>query len=44
MGQSIIQETFMLLLISVDLMWGIAGQLSELSGVIIHRHGPYFRS
>jgi hypothetical protein len=44
-GQSIIQaiqETFLLLLISVDLMCSIAGQLSELSGVLVHRHGPLF--
>jgi hypothetical protein len=46
-GQPIIQaieETFMLLLISVDLMRGIARQLSELGDVLIHRHGPCFRS
>jgi hypothetical protein len=45
-GQSIIQaiqETFLLLLISVDLMQGIAGQLGELSDVLIHRHGPLFQ-
>jgi hypothetical protein len=45
-GQSIIQaikETFLLLLISVDLMRGIAGQLSELSDVLVHRHGPLFQ-
>jgi hypothetical protein len=45
-GQSIIQaiqETFLLLLISVDLMRGIAGQLSELSDVLIHRHGLLFQ-
>jgi hypothetical protein len=36
-GQSItqaIQETFLLLLISVDLMQGIAGQLGELSDIL----------
>jgi preprotein translocase subunit SecY len=40
-GQSIIQaiqETFLLLLISVDLVRGIAGQLGELSDVLVHRH------
>jgi hypothetical protein len=45
-GQSImqaIQETFLLLLISVDLMQGIAGQFSELSDLLIHRHGPLFQ-
>jgi hypothetical protein len=45
-GQSIIlaiQETFLLLLISVDLLQGIAGQLSELSDVLTHRHGPLFQ-
>jgi hypothetical protein len=44
-GQSIIQaiqETFLLLIISVNLMQGIAGQLTELSDVLIHRHGPLF--
>jgi hypothetical protein len=45
-GQSIIQaiqEIFLLLLISVDLMRGIAGKLSELSDVLLHRHGPLFQ-
>jgi hypothetical protein len=45
MGQFIIQaiqETLLLLLISVDLMWEIAGQLSELCDVLIHKHGPLF--
>jgi hypothetical protein len=45
-GQSIIQaihETFLLLNIGVDLMRGIAGQLSELSDVLIHRHGLLFQ-
>jgi hypothetical protein len=44
-GQPIIQaihETIMLLLICVDLMQGIAGQLGELSDVLIHRHGPLY--
>jgi hypothetical protein len=44
-SQSIIQalqETFLLLLIGVDLMRGIVGQLSELSDVHVHRHGPLF--
>jgi hypothetical protein len=38
-----IQEAFLLLLIGVDLMRGIAGQLSELCDVLIHRHGPLFQ-
>jgi hypothetical protein len=45
-GQSIIQaiqEIFLLLLINVDLMRGIAGQLSEFSDILIHRHGPLFQ-
>jgi hypothetical protein len=45
-GQSIIQaiqETFLLLLISVDLMRGISGQLGELSDVLNHRCGPLFQ-
>jgi hypothetical protein len=45
-GQSIIlviQETFLLLLISVDFMRGIARQLSELGDILIHRHGPLFQ-
>jgi hypothetical protein len=44
-GQSVIQankETF-LLLISIDLIRGIVGQLGELSDVLIHRHGPLFQ-
>jgi hypothetical protein len=44
-GQPIIQaiqETLLLLLISVDFMWGVARQLSELGDVLIHRHGPLF--
>jgi hypothetical protein len=24
-------------------MWGIVGQLSELSDVLVHRHGPLFQ-
>jgi hypothetical protein len=35
-----IQEAFLLLLISVDFMQGVARQLSELGDVLIHRHGP----
>jgi hypothetical protein len=45
-GQSIIQaiqEIFLLLLISVNLMRGIARQLSELGDVLIHRHRPLFQ-
>jgi hypothetical protein len=45
-GQSIfqaIQETFLLLLIRVDFMRGIARQLSEHSDILIHRHGPLFQ-
>jgi hypothetical protein len=45
-GQSMvqpIQETLLFLLISVDLMRGIARQLSELGDVLIHRHGPLFQ-
>jgi hypothetical protein len=45
-GQSIIQaiqEIFLLLFISVNLMQGIVGQLSELSDVLIHGHGPLFQ-
>jgi hypothetical protein len=45
-GQSIIlviQETFLLLLISVDFMRSIARQLSELGDILIHRHGPLFQ-
>jgi hypothetical protein len=38
-----IQETFLLLLICVNLMRGIARQLSELSDVLIHRHRPLFQ-
>jgi hypothetical protein len=35
-----IQEAFLLVLISVDFMQGVARQLSELGDVLIHRHGP----
>jgi hypothetical protein len=45
-GQSIIQaiqETFLLLLNNVDLMRVIAGQLSELSDVLIHRRAPLYQ-
>jgi hypothetical protein len=45
-GQLIIQaieETFLFLLISVDFMWGVARQLSELGDVLVHRHGPLFQ-
>jgi hypothetical protein len=45
-GQSFIQaiqETFVLLLISVDLMRGIVRQLSELSDILVRRHGPLFQ-
>jgi hypothetical protein len=45
-GQSIIQtiqETFLLLLISVNLMRGIVRQLSELGDVLIHKYGPLFQ-
>jgi hypothetical protein len=44
-GQSIIQaiqETLMLLLVSVNFMRSIARQLSELGDVLIHRHGLLF--
>jgi hypothetical protein len=45
-GQPIIQaiqETLLFPLISVNFMWGIARQLSELGDVLIHRHGPLFQ-
>jgi hypothetical protein len=45
-GQSIIQtiqERFLLVLISIDFMWGIARQLSELGDILIHRHGSIFQ-
>jgi hypothetical protein len=45
-GQPIIQaieETLLFLLISVNFMRGIVRQLSELSDVLIHKHGPLFR-
>jgi hypothetical protein len=40
-GQTIIQaiqETLLLLFISVNFMWGIARQLSELGDILVHRH------
>jgi hypothetical protein len=46
-GQSIIQaiqETLLFLLISVDFVQGVMRQLSELGDVLIHGHGPCFRS
>jgi hypothetical protein len=45
-GQPIIQaiqETLLFLLISVDLMRGVARQLSELGDILVHRHGPLFQ-
>jgi hypothetical protein len=45
-GQPIIQaiqETLMFLLISVDFIRGVMRQLSELGGILIHRHGPLFQ-
>jgi hypothetical protein len=39
----VIQETLMFLLISVNLMRGIARQLSKLGDVLIHGHGPLFQ-
>jgi hypothetical protein len=45
-GQPIIQaiqQTLMFLLISVNFMWGVARQLSELGDILIHRHGPLFQ-
>jgi hypothetical protein len=45
-GQPIIQaieETLLFLLISVNFMRGIVRQLSELSDVLVHKHGPLFR-
>jgi hypothetical protein len=38
-----IQETFLLLIISVDFMRGIVGHLSELGDVLVHRHGHPFQ-
>jgi hypothetical protein len=37
-----IQETLLFLLISVDFMWDIARQLSELGDVLIYRPGLLF--
>jgi hypothetical protein len=45
-GQSIIQaiqETLLLLLISVNFMRSIARQLSEVGDILVHRHGPLFK-
>jgi hypothetical protein len=45
-GQPIIQaiqETVLLLLISVNFMRSIARQLSELGDIFVHRHGPMFQ-
>jgi hypothetical protein len=38
-----IQEAFFLLLISVNLVGGIARQLGEFGDVLIHRHGSLFQ-
>jgi hypothetical protein len=46
-GQSIIQaiqKIVLLLLISIHFTWSVARQLSELGDILIHSHGPYFRS
>jgi hypothetical protein len=37
-----IQKAILLLLISVNFMWSIARQLSELSNILVHSHGPLF--
>jgi hypothetical protein len=45
-GQPIIQtikETFLFLLISVDFMWAVARQMSELGDILIDRHRPLFQ-
>jgi hypothetical protein len=45
-GQTIIQsiqKTVLFLLISVNFTRSIARQLSELSDILIHRHGPLFQ-
>jgi hypothetical protein len=42
-GQPIIQaiqETPLFLLISVDFMWGVARQLSELGDILVHNMDP----
>jgi hypothetical protein len=39
-----VQETLLFLLISVDFVHGVIRQLSELGDVLIHRHGPCFKS
>jgi hypothetical protein len=44
-GQPIIQvieEILLFLLIGVNFMQGIVRQLSELSDVLVHKHGPLF--
>jgi hypothetical protein len=38
-----IQETLMLLFISVNFMQGVTRQLDKLGDVLIHRHGPLFQ-
>jgi hypothetical protein len=45
-GQPIIhtiQETLLLLLISVNFMQGVMRQMSELGDILIHRHRPLFQ-
>jgi hypothetical protein len=37
------QETLLLLLISVNFMWGVMRQLSELGGILVHRQRPLFQ-
>jgi hypothetical protein len=37
-----IEETLLLLFISVNFMRGVARQLGELGDILIHRHGPLF--
>jgi hypothetical protein len=41
-GKSIIEtieETFLLLLVSVHIIWSIAGKLPEMSNALTHHHG-----
>jgi hypothetical protein len=38
-----VQETLPFLLISVNFMWGIVRQLSEIGDVLAHRHRPLFQ-
>jgi hypothetical protein len=38
-----IEETLSFLLISVNFMWGVVRQLSELGDVLVHKHGPLFQ-